>query len=66
MPPVSKRHVHVSSETGQCFCHNDAATHAPTFMAHYVLTVEDVAWLRACGIDPKVDNVEAWVKKRPE
>jgi hypothetical protein len=34
----------------------------PSFMAHYVLTSEDVAWLRACGIDPEVPSVEDCIK----
>jgi len=54
----------VNVANGQCFCTNALATHAQLSWRTNVLTVEDVAWLRACGIDPKVDNVEAWVKKR--
>ena len=31
----------------------------PTFMPHYVLTTEDVEFMRACGIDPEVGEIEA-------
>jgi hypothetical protein len=52
----------------QRFCHKCADTVCPTFMPHYVLTSEDVAWLRACGIDPEETGIEdvqrsLWEKK---
>jgi hypothetical protein len=46
----------------QRFCHKCSGQVCPTFMAHYVLTVEDVAWLRACGIDPEVSKLEHLIK----
>lgn len=47
----------------QRFCHNCANWVCPTFMAHYVFTREDVAWLRACGIDPEVPRIEDGISK---
>ena len=47
---------------GQRFCHKCADTVCSTFMPHYVLTSEDVAWLRACGIDPEISRIESALK----
>ena len=52
----------VNVQTQQRFCHKCSGQVCPTFMAHYVLTVEDVAWLRACGIDPEVSKLEHLIK----
>jgi hypothetical protein len=43
----------------QRLCHKCAGRVCPTFMAHYVLTGEDVVWLRACGIDPEISRIES-------
>jgi hypothetical protein len=54
----------VNLQNGQSFCHKCSDRACPTFMAHYVLTVEDVAWLRACGIDPQVSSIEDSIKRQ--
>jgi hypothetical protein len=54
----------VNLANGQRFCHNCSGEACPTFMPHYVLTREDVAWLRACGIDPEVTGIEDSIKRR--
>ena len=46
----------------QRFCHKCSSRACPTFMAHYVLTDEDVAWLRSCGIDPEISRIESALK----
>jgi len=53
----------VNLANGQRFCHKCSGGACPTFMAHYVLTVEDLAWLRACGIDPEVARIEGRIKQ---
>jgi len=54
----------VNLANSQRFCHNCSGRACPTFMPYYVLTVEDVAWLRACGIDPEVSIIEGCVQQR--
>jgi len=54
----------VNVRNQQRFCHKCSGRVCPTFMAHYVLTIEDVAWLRACGIDPEVSSIEDCIKPR--
>jgi hypothetical protein len=54
----------VNLANGQSFCHKCSGLACPTFMAHYLLTREDVAWLRACGIDPEVPSIEDCIKQR--
>ena len=48
---------------GQHFCHSCSGQVCPSFMPHYVFTAEDVAWLRACGIDPEVSSINGKLKK---
>lgn len=36
---------------GSKFCHGCAP---PSFMPHYILTIDDVAFMMACGIDPQI------------
>ena len=45
-------------QTGQQFCHLCASTVCPTFMRGLVYTLEDVKFLRNCGIDPEVGKIE--------
>ena len=52
----------VNLQNGQRFCHKCSDQVCPTFMAHFVFTAEDIAWLRACGIDPEVSNIEDCIK----
>jgi ribosomal protein S27AE len=52
----------VNVATQQRFCHHCSGRVCPTFMPHYVLTAEDVAWLRACGIDPEMIKIENLIK----
>lgn len=40
---------------GTQFCH---ACAPPSFLPHFVLTVEDVQFLRDCGIDAEVSRLE--------
>lgn len=47
----------VNTETGKQFCHGCAAKECPTFLANFVLTLEDAGFLRACGIDPEVARI---------
>ena len=54
----------VNLANGQSFCHKCADQVCPTFMAYYVLTIEDVAWLRSCGIDPEVAKIEDRIKQQ--
>jgi hypothetical protein len=53
----------VNVANGQRFCHKCSGRVCPSFMAHFILTVEDIAWLRACGIDPEVSNIEDCIKE---
>jgi hypothetical protein len=45
------------------FCHNCASRVCPSFLAHYVLTVSDCQFLRACGIDPEIPAIEGFLKR---
>jgi hypothetical protein len=54
----------VNVANGQRFCHKCSNRVCPTFMPHYVLTAEDVAFLRACGIDPEMSSIEDCIKQR--
>jgi hypothetical protein len=54
----------VNVQNQQQFCHTCAGRVCPSFMAHFVLTPEDVLWLRACGIDPEVSSIEDCIKPR--
>jgi hypothetical protein len=53
----------VNVQSGQHFCHHCAHEVCPTFLPHFVLTCEDVRFMRACGIDPEVSRMEAVVRK---
>lgn len=48
----------VNVATGMRYCTACARTMCPSFMPHYILTGEDVAFMRACGIDPEVSRIE--------
>jgi len=50
--------VNLANGQRQRFCHNCSGRGCPTFMAYYVLTNEDVAWLRSCGIDRELSSIE--------
>ena len=55
-------------QTGQQFCHECSSTVCPTFLPGLVYTLEDVKFLRNCGVDPEVGRIEDHVKdhcKRP-
>ena len=59
--PTCNAHVTVlivSVQNGQHFCHHCSGQVCPTFMAHYVLTLEDVLFLKACGVDPEITKIE--------
>jgi len=56
----------VNMANQQRFCHKCSGQVCQSFMAHYVLTREDVAWLRACGIDPEVSGIEGCVNPRTQ
>ncbi len=56
----------VNLANGQRFCHKCSGQVCPTFMAHYVVTVEDVVWLRACGIDPEISRIESALKNEDQ
>jgi len=49
----------VNVQTSQHFCHHCASAVCPTFLPHFVLTLEDVLLLQAMGIDPEVSRIEA-------
>ena len=53
----------VNVQSGQSFCHNCAHEVCPTFLLHFVLTLEDVLLLQAMGIDPEVSRIEAAIRK---
>jgi hypothetical protein len=55
--------VIVNVQNGQHFCHHCAHEVCPTFLPHFVLTLEDVLLLQAMGIDPEVSRIEAVVRK---
>jgi hypothetical protein len=52
--------------TGQQFCHRCAGTACPTFMPGLVYTLEDVKFLRECGIDPEVGKIEDYLEDLTE
>jgi hypothetical protein len=47
----------VNVATGTQFCHHCAARECPSFLPHFILTVEDAGFRRACGIDPEVARI---------
>jgi hypothetical protein len=49
----------VNVQTGQRFCHHCGSRECPTFLPHFVLTVDDVQFLRDCGINPEISRIEA-------
>jgi len=49
-------------QTGQQFCHRCSSTVCPTFMPGLIYTLEDVKFLRECGIDPEVGRIEDHLK----
>jgi hypothetical protein len=53
-------------QTGQQFCHRCAETACPTFLPGLVYTLEDVKFLRECGVDPEVGRIEDHLKDRTE
>jgi hypothetical protein len=46
-------------KTGRQHCHGCVGG---TFMPWYVLTLEDVRWMRECGIDPEITAIEGCIK----
>jgi hypothetical protein len=46
--------------TGRDHCH---ACIRPTFLKWFVLTCEDVRFLRAIGVDPEVTSIEEHIKR---
>jgi hypothetical protein len=53
-------------QNGQQFCHQCSAVVCPTFLPNFVLTKEDVKWLREIGMDPEVSKIEEHIRcKRP-
>ena len=50
-------------QTGQRFCHHCAYRECPSFLPHFVLTSEDVRFMRDCGINPEVARIEDVLKK---
>jgi hypothetical protein len=55
--------VIVNVQNGQHFCHHCAHEVCPTFLPHFVLTYEDVLFMRACGIDPEVSRIQAVARR---
>jgi hypothetical protein len=51
----------VNVKTGREHCH---ACIGGTFMRWYVLTPEDVRWMRECGINPEVTAIEDYIERR--
>jgi hypothetical protein len=49
--------VIVNVQNGQRFCHDCASEVCPTFLPNFVLTIGDVEFLRACGIDRQVSRI---------
>jgi hypothetical protein len=45
--------------TGTVHCHGCIG---PSFLPHFVLTAEDCHFLKACGIDSEVGNIERFIK----
>jgi len=41
------------------FCHHCAGTGCPTLTPGLVYTLDDVKFLRKCGIDPQIENIES-------
>lgn len=56
--------VIVNVQNGQHFCHHCASRECPTFLPHFVLTNDDVVFMRACGIDPEISRIEAASKEQ--
>ncbi len=50
----------------QRFCHHCAGTACPTFLSGLVYTLEDVEFLRKCGIDPEVETIEGHLRTLSE
>ena len=50
----------VTVKTGREHCHRCIGG---TFMRFYVLTHEDVRWLRECGIDPQTTAIEDYIDR---
>jgi hypothetical protein len=48
--------------TGSQFCHHCAAAECPSFLPHFVLTLEDVRFMRDCGINPEISRIEAAIR----
>ena len=53
-------------QTGQQFCDRCSSTVCPTFMPGLVYTLEDLKFLRECGIDPEVGKIEDYLKDLTE
>jgi hypothetical protein len=59
------RRLVLGAHRNRRFRHSDTGALAgPTFMRHYVLTREDVEWLRSLGVDAEVTNIEDCIKRR--
>jgi hypothetical protein len=61
--PTCSASVHQSElimnvATLERFCLNCASRVCPSFLPYYVLTTDDCAFLRACGINPEVAGIE--------
>jgi len=49
--------------TGRQFCQGCAARECPSFLANFVLTLQDVLFLIACGIDPEIDPILSFYER---
>jgi hypothetical protein len=48
--------------TGSQLCHHCADTECPSFLPNFVLTLEDVRFMRDCGINPEISRIEAVIR----
>jgi hypothetical protein len=48
----------VNVQDNKEYCIPCAQIAMPTFVPHYVLTLNDVRFMRACGVDPEIRRIE--------
>ena len=56
----------INLQNGKRFCHHCAGEVCPSFLPHFVLTVDDVRFLRDCGIDPEIARIEAAIRGKAD
>jgi hypothetical protein len=55
---VNESELVTNVRTWEQFCLRCASRVCPSFLPYYILTTDDCAFLRACGIDPEVAGIE--------